>query len=109
MIVDPFAAPPMEAWRSVMIARAFENGVWFSPANKVGVEGEWTFGGRSMIVDPTGRAVSELDDAAEGVISAPISREAVYMARREKPMFRDRRPDLYSPLCTPTEDILSST
>lgn len=109
VIVAPFAAPPLEPWRSVMIARGFENGVWFSPSNKVGREGDWTFGGQSMIVAPTGRVASELDNTAEGVISAPISREEVFMARREKPMFRDRRPDLYAPICAPTEDILSST
>jgi predicted amidohydrolase len=63
------------------------------------------FGGRSMIVDPTGEPAAEMDDESEGVIAASITREAVFAARREKPMFRDRRPDLYRPICTPTEDI----
>lgn len=71
------------------------------------LEGEWTSGGQSMIVDPTGDMAQELDDAEEGVIAASISRSAVYAARRTKPMLRDRRPDLYTPIRTPTEDIIS--
>lgn len=107
LIVVPFAAPPMAVWRSMMITRAFENGVWFAPTNKVGLEGEWTFGGCSMIVDPLGNVVAECDDSQEGLIAATISRQSVFAARREKPMFRDRRPDLYAPIGTPTENISS--
>lgn len=107
LIVVPFAAPPVPAWRAMMITRAFENGTWFAPVNKVGLEGEWTFGGCSMIVDPFGTVVAECDDREEGLIVTTVSRRAVFDARREKPMFRDRRPDLYTPICTPTENILS--
>lgn len=105
LIVVPFAAPEVPAWRSVMIARAFENGVWFAPTNKVGREGDWTFGGASMIVDPFGDVAAEIEDNREGVIAATVTRKAVFDARRIKPMFRDRRPDLYTPICTTTEDI----
>lgn len=105
LIVVPFAAPAVPAWRSVMVTRAFENGVWFAPTNKVGREGDWVFGGASMIVDPFGGIAAECDDSQEGVIAATLTRKAVFDARREKPMFRDRRPDLYAPICTTTEDI----
>ena len=105
VIVVPFAAPALPVWRSMMMTRAFENGAWFAPANKVGLEGEWTFGGQSMIVDPTGAVATEFDAVEEGVRSALVSRQAVYDARRVKPMFRDRRPDLYTAISTPTEDI----
>ena len=105
LIVVPFAAPHLPAWRSIMVTRAFENGAWFAPANKVGPEGDWVFGGQSMIVDPTGEVAAEFDAHEEGVRSALVSRKAVYDARRIKPMFRDRRPDLYTPISTQTEDI----
>ena len=45
LIVVPFACPPIACWRETMRTRAFENGVYFAPCNKVGLEGEWTFGG----------------------------------------------------------------
>lgn len=106
VIVIPFAAPEVKAWRSVMVARAFENGVWLAPTNKVGREGEWVFGGHSMIVDPFGEVRAEAPTDAEAILDCTISREAAFQARREKPMFRDRRPDLYRPICTPTEDIV---
>ncbi len=106
VIVIPFAAPEVKAWRSVMVARAFENGVWLAPTNKVGREGDWTFGGHSMIVDPFGEVRAEAPSDAEAILDCTVSREAAFLARREKPMFRDRRPDLYGPICTPTEDIV---
>jgi len=82
LIVVPFAAPPVPAWRSVMITRAFENGVRFAPTNKVGRDGDWTFGGASMIVDPFGQIAAECDDQKEGVIAARVGRQAVFAARR---------------------------
>lgn len=105
LIVVPFAAPEQVLWRDVMRTRAFDNGVWFAPCNKVGLEGEWTFGGQSMIVDPYGEVVVEAGSEAEETLSAEIDLDAVVAARRRYPMFRDRRPDLYHPICTNTEDI----
>jgi predicted amidohydrolase len=105
LIIVPFAAPQQLLWRDVMRARAFENGVYFAPCNKVGLEGEWTFGGQSMIVDPLGEVLAEAGDTDEEIISATIDRDAVDAARVRYPMFRDRRPDLYRPICSPTEDL----
>lgn len=104
LIVVPFAAPKQALWRDVMRTRAFDNGVWFAPCNKVGTEREWTFPGGSMIIDPRGEVVSEAGEEEE-TISADIELDAVRQTRVRYPMFRDRRPDLYTPICTPTEDI----
>lgn len=106
LIVVPFAAPQQVLWRDVMRTRAFDNGVWFAPCNKVGLEGEWTFGGASMIVDPLGEVVAEASATEEETISAEIDLDAVDAARRRYPMFRDRRPELYGPICANTEDIV---
>lgn len=110
LVLVPFAAPQQLLWRDIMRTRALENGVYFAPCNKVGTEGvgtaeDWRFGGQSMIVDPLGAVLVELDDEQEGVITATLERESVFQARRRYPMFRDRRPDLYGPICTATEDI----
>lgn len=104
LIVVPFAAPKQVLWRDVMRTRAFDNGVWFAPCNKVGTEGEWTFPGGSMIIDPYGEVVADAGDE-ETTIHAEISLDAVTAARRRYPMFRDRRPELYGPICANTEDI----
>ncbi len=105
LILVPFAAPGRHFWKDVMVTRAMENGVYFAPCNKVGQEGEWVFGGRSMIVSPSGEIQAEASDSEEAVISAVIERDQVFQARRSHPMLRDRRPDLYTPICTATEDI----
>lgn len=104
LIVVPFAAPKQALWRDMMRTRAFDNGVWFAPCNKVGTEGEWTFPGNSMIVDPMGNVVTEAGEAEE-TISASLDLGAVTTTRQRYPMFRDRRPELYGPICAATEDI----
>jgi predicted amidohydrolase len=108
LIIVPFAAPQQLLWRDVMRARAFENGVYFAPCNKVGTEGEWTFGGQSMIVDPLGEVLAEASATDDEIISATVDRDIVGAARVRYPMFRDRRPDLYRPICSPTEDLRES-
>lgn len=105
LVVVPFASPQQVLWREVMRTRAFENGVYFAPCNKVGTEHEWTCGGQSMIVDPLGEVLTEANDSDDQIISATLDREAVFAARKRYPMQRDRRPDLYRPICTPTEDL----
>jgi predicted amidohydrolase len=105
LIVVPFATPDVNCWRAMMQTRAFENGVYFTPCNKVGLEGDWDFMGSSMIVDPFGEIVTELDRKNEGVIAAELSRAKVFEARRFNPMMRDRRPDLYHSITTASERI----
>jgi predicted amidohydrolase len=73
--------------------------------NKVGKEGDWTLGGRSMIVDPYGSPIIKATDVEEALIVADLDRDEVPRARRQHPMFRDRRPDLYSAITTATEDL----
>jgi predicted amidohydrolase len=105
LVVVPFAAPRQVLWRDLMRTRAFENGAYFAPCNKVGREDEWTFGGQSMIVNPLGEVLAEAGAEADEIISSTLDRESVFNARKRYPMLRDRRPDLYTPICTPTEDL----
>ncbi len=105
LIVVPYGSPARPWWREMMVTRAFENGVYFAPCNKVGREGDWTFAGRSMIVDPTGTVLAEAGDGRDEIICAVLDRERVFQARRARPNLRDRRPELYGPICTPSEDV----
>jgi len=47
----------------------------------------------------------EAGEDGDETITASLERELVFEARRNFPMFRDRRPDLYTPICSVTEDI----
>lgn len=107
LVVIPFAAPYKEDnMRShTIITRAYENGVYVAACNKVGLEGEWTLGGDSLIVNPFGKVVAEAGRAGDKIITAELNRDLVYEARRIMPMLRDRRPDLYTAITTTTEDL----
>lgn len=98
LLLGPFAAPAEPVWESLLRTRAWENGIYVAPCNKVGLEGEWTFGGRSAIVDPYGTVLKIAPDDRDAVIVAEIDRAQVYAARRRYPMLRDRRPEVYEPL-----------
>ena len=105
LIVVPFAAPRVGPWREMMITRAWENAVYFAPCNKVGPESGWTFGGESMVIDPEGQVLASAGNDGDEIITAVLDRRQVFEVRQKKPFFRDRRPDLYGPLCAQTEDI----
>jgi N-carbamoylputrescine amidase len=106
LIVAPFAAArERPCWREQMVVRAFENGVYYAACNKVGAEGNWVMGGASMIVDPHGGVLALAGADGEGIVAADLQRAEVARARKLRPHFRDRRPDLYASICAPTEDI----
>jgi len=103
LVLGPFAAPRFPTWDELMITRAWENGVYLAPCNKVGLEGDWVFGGRSLVVDPLGEIVGRASDDTDDTIVVEVSREKVYAARRRWPMIRARRPEIYGPLTSPDE------
>lgn len=95
LLIAPYATSRTAMFQEVLRTRAFENGCCLIAANKVGREGAWTFGGQSLIADPKGAVLASADTAAETVIAATLSREAVVQARIDFPSRRDRRPELY--------------
>jgi N-carbamoylputrescine amidase len=107
LVVIPFAAPYKEdSMRShTVVTRAYENGVYVAACNKVGPEGDWTFGGDSLIVDPFGKVLAEAEKTDDKIIIAELNSHSIYEARKSMPMLRDRRPDLYTAITTPTEDL----
>ncbi len=73
------------------------NRVYIILANRIGVEGDLTFIGRSTISDPSGNILVQASPNNEEIISAEIDPT---MAENKKPnqyndLFKDRRPELY--------------
>jgi N-carbamoylputrescine amidase len=104
---EPEAAGPMDTsrmWRRVMVGHAVANACYLGAANRVGserVEGsEQTFYGTSFICDYSGEILAEADRTEEAVLVAPLDLDEARAFRAGMGFFRDRRPDLYTPLLT---------
>ena len=93
-------------------ARAYENRVYLLVANRVGVERDTEFCGRSQIVDPTGTRLAETDAESEVLLVADVD---VQIARDksiipaageyEMHLFGHRRPELYGALARESETV----
>jgi predicted amidohydrolase len=84
----------LEAWLTLARARAIENELFVAACNRVGVEGDVVFPGRSCVVGPLGEMLVEGDDR-ERLLVAQIDLREVKAARRYLPVYEDRRPDVY--------------
>ena len=84
----------VEAWLLLVRARAVENELIVVACNRVGNDGQVTFPGRSLVVDPWGNVLVEGDDR-EGLLIAQADLREIRKARRYLTVYEDRRPDAY--------------
>lgn len=106
LIVAPYATPIDDPWESFLTTRALENGVYLAACNHVGQEGAWAMSGKSMIITPRGKIAVQASGVEEQTISWDVSRDELLAARRSFPLFRDRRPEVYSAITKPMEELL---
>jgi predicted amidohydrolase len=105
LIAAPFASVQHPLWRQRFQIRAIENGCFLAACNKVGREGDVGFVGESLVAGPDGTILGIASATEEELLVVDIDRGTVRQARRDRPDFRERRPDLYHALVTPTEDL----
>lgn len=79
-----------EHWRSLLIARAIENQAFVLGVNRTGKDPHLNYAGGSIVVDPRGNVLGELD-AEEAVLSVEIDPGLVEAWRAEFPAWRDVR------------------
>lgn len=101
LLVFPFAGGTFSMWTELHRIRAWENLCYLAVCDKVGPEGSWVFGGKSLIVDPLGTVLALASETTEETISATIDRQKVFEARQKFPMYRDRQPWAYQALTRP--------
>jgi len=89
-----FSNPP-ELMQHFAAARAAENRMYVVSANRVGIEENSDFVGHSVISDPLGNFLATAG-YEEIVITATLKEEVLLEERMQQPVFRDRRPELYS-------------
>eukprot|EP01098_Paradermamoeba_levis_P013669 TRINITY_DN6273_c0_g1_i2.p1 TRINITY_DN6273_c0_g1~~TRINITY_DN6273_c0_g1_i2.p1 ORF type:complete len:122 (+),score=33.95 TRINITY_DN6273_c0_g1_i2:139-504(+) len=89
-------------WQNVMTGHAAANIVPVVASNRIGVEKDLTFYGCSFISNHRGEVVAKKDRETEGVLTFSFDLAKVEEYRRGWGLFRDRRPELYSPLMSLT-------
>ena len=94
----------MPHWRTVMQGHAGANLMPVIASNRIGTEYcedyHITFYRSSFIADEHGQLAATMDRETEGVITATFDLDELALTRRAWGVFRDRRPELYTPLLT---------
>lgn len=86
---------PPELLEYMTATRAAENRIFVVSSNCIGVQGKINFFGHSLIADPVGNIISKAG-TKETIISAVLKEEILLEERAQLPIFRDRRPEIYS-------------
>jgi predicted amidohydrolase len=81
----------LEHWRTMIQARALENGAYVIAPGQVGN----IYIGHSLIVDPLGRIVVDLGEK-EGMEVADLDLNLVKETRQKLPLLKNRRADVYA-------------
>ena len=93
-------------WQRVMQGHAGANLTPLIASNRIGREvsdqATLTFYGSSFIADETGAKLAEADRVTPGILTAELDFEEIRAKRASWGLFRDRRPELYSPLLSLT-------
>ncbi|MBL6951027.1 MAG: carbon-nitrogen hydrolase family protein [Alphaproteobacteria bacterium] len=101
-----FLSPRFDHWEFFLRARATENQCWVVASGQYGVEPKSgiAFVGRSMVIDPWGTVVATASDE-EGVITTEIDLNFADEVKRRYPLMDQRRPDLYSNIGKPKNQV----
>ena len=86
--------------------RAVDNGMFAIYSNRVGPEGDNSYFGESMIVDPMGEVIAKLEAEENAVLIADCDLDLVDKARIAVPTLRDMRGDFWMKYYTPSYDQL---
>jgi predicted amidohydrolase len=81
----------VEHWRTMIKARALENGCYVIAPNQVGN----IYTGHSMAVDPLGRVLADMGEG-EGIEIVDLDLALVNETREKLPLLKNRRADIYS-------------
>ena len=85
-------------WEVLLRSRAIENNCFIVAAGQCGTNARLHAYGHSMIIDPNGRVLAQLDED-EGIAYAPIDLGAIEDVKRQIPSLENRREDLYTLRC----------
>lgn len=79
----------VEAWRTLLKARAIENQCYVAGVNRVGEDPACAYCGGSAVIDPYGRTLTACEDGKEMVARAEIDMESLDAFRHKFPVLND--------------------
>jgi len=109
LLFCPTAAPGYAHgvhWTNLNIMRAVDNGMFAIYSNRVGPEGDNSYFGESMIVNPMGEVIAKLEAEENAVLIADCDLDLVDKARIAVPTLRDMRGEFWMKYYTPSYDQL---
>ena len=87
--------PRAAHWQALAKARAIENQAYFVGVNRVGTDGEVTFAGRSLAIDPYGEVLASGSPDKEELLVAEFDKDLVERFRGHIPISEHRRAEVY--------------
>lgn len=87
--VASWPTPRVEAWKSLLVARAIENQCYVAGVNRVGTDPSNEYSGGSMIVDPYGKIMASCQDGCECEATSEIDMTALDAFRAKFPVLDD--------------------
>ena len=79
----------VEAWNTLLRARAIENQCYTIGVNRIGKDPNCEYCGGSAVIDPYGRTLAACENNKEGWAQAHIDMEALEAFRKKFPVLRD--------------------
>ena len=79
----------VNAWKSLLIARAIENQCYVAGVNRVGSDPSNEYSGGSMVIDPYGKIIASCEDGVEMTAEAYVDMDMLEAFRQKFPVLND--------------------
>lgn len=90
LYVASWPTPRVEAWRTLLLARAIENQCYVCGVNRVGNDPTCQYCGGTAFIDPYGVRLQEVPMNEEGILTAQLEMERLQTFREKFPVLLDR-------------------
>lgn len=90
LFVASWPTPRVEAWRTLLRARAIENQCYLVGVNRVGTDPACQYCGGTALIDPYGQTIQECERGKVEAITCEIDMEALEAFRQKFPVLKDR-------------------
>ena len=92
LVIANWPTPRLSHWTQLLIARAIENQAYVVGVNRCGEDPKVPYPGGSLVIDPRGQIVAQLDSAA-GLLRAELNLAELREYRAAFPALADIRPE----------------